>query len=286
MAKARFEAAVSEERITEIMALQKATVKGGIPEAVIANKGDIKNVLIDTLRENPFQPRKIFSEESLNELAANISQFGLLLPVITRPNADGTATIIAGHRRWLACKKIDQKTIKVIEREASDEELQILAVIENIHRDDLHAVDKVRAFSQINQQYKTQEQAAEVVGMKRTAFLQWLRVSNELSDEVLDICGEIETMSLKALMRLGNLPEGRRLGAARKLLTLSKNKPTDEKPKIPKPKKGQNTRLFEIQSQKHGFKLLVNVQAKTRKHQLTKEDIREALTEALKNLDG
>jgi ParB family chromosome partitioning protein len=177
----------------------------------------VLDVPLDALRENPYQPRRTFDADALRDLTASIQQHGILQPLIGRREADGRVTVIAGHRRWQAARAAGLSAVPVVLRsEVSDADLQVLALIENLQREDLHAVEKARALGAVARRFPTQAQAAQALGMKRSALAMWLRVL-ELDAAVLEVCATIPQCSLRMLLDLLALAPARRLAAAKRL---------------------------------------------------------------------
>jgi ParB family chromosome partitioning protein len=155
---------------------------GAAPSAGIAN--GVRHLGIDTIERSPFQPRTEFDPEQLRELADSIKQRGVIQPLVVRPvktTATGTVALptgeggrryelIAGERRWRAAREAGLTTVPAIVREASDQEALEIALIENLQREDLNAIEEARAYDQLATQFKlTQEQIAEKVGRSRAA---------------------------------------------------------------------------------------------------------------------
>lgn len=145
---------------------------GAAPPAGVAN--GVRHLSIDTIDRSPFQPRTEFDPEQLRELADSIKQRGVIQPLVVRPlSGVGEARryeLIAGERRWRAAREAGLTTIPAIVREASDQEALEIALIENLQREDLNAIEEARAYDQLATQFKlTQEQIAEKVGRSRAA---------------------------------------------------------------------------------------------------------------------
>jgi len=138
---------------------------------------------IENIRPNRNQPRKHFAPEKLEELAASIREQGIIQPlVVTR--RDGFYEIIAGERRWRAAQKAGLHEIPVIIREASEEAVMELALIENIQRQDLNAIEEAHAYRSLVEQFGiSQEDVARRVGKNRTTVTNSLRLL-KLPDEV------------------------------------------------------------------------------------------------------
>ncbi len=274
--------AVSSERLAELAAI--APKISDVPVKTFGRRvlEQLRYIDITLLRPNPFQPRKTFSDEQLADLTTSITEQGIIQPVVGKANQDGTFTLIAGHRRWLAAQKAGLSVIPMIVREASDEELQLLALIENIQREDLHTIDKAQALIDIADRFPTQEEAAQAVGMKRSSFANWLCV-RELSPEVLDICRQIPDFSLKSLQRVTALPSNRRLMLVRQMQALATKttQPEETKPVLSSP----NLMTFHFDHPTHRYHCTIEVRARTRKHQMSRQEVREFLQLALESLN-
>lgn len=129
-----------------------------------SGSSSINEVELSLIYANPNQPRTHFDEESLNELANSIKELGVISPVTLRKNEDGTYLIIAGERRYRASKKAGLKTIPAYVKTVDDEELMEMALIENIQREDLNAIEIALTFQRLMEEYKlTQERLSERV---------------------------------------------------------------------------------------------------------------------------
>jgi ParB family chromosome partitioning protein len=134
-------------------------------------------VELDLIKPNPNQPRTMFDDESMEELAASIREIGVISPVTLRKNPDGTFMIIAGERRYRASKSIGLKSIPAYIRTAADEQVMEMALIENIQREDLNAIEIALSFFRLMEEYKiTQEKLSEKVGKKRATIANYLRL--------------------------------------------------------------------------------------------------------------
>ena len=135
------------------------------------------SIEVTAIRPNSRQPRRHFDETALKELAQSISQVGLLLPLIVRPIADGEYELIAGERRLRAAKLAGLEEVPVIVRAASAQDSLQMALIENVQREDISAVDCAVAFRQLSDDFGlTQEQIADVVGKSRVTVANTLRL--------------------------------------------------------------------------------------------------------------
>lgn len=137
----------------------------------------ISEVELNKIFANPAQPRRNFDEEALQELADSISAHGVISPITLRKNDDGTYMIIAGERRYRASKMAGLNTIPAYIRTARDEQVMEWALIENIQRDDLDAIEIALAYQRLMDDYGlTQEKMSERVGKKRATVANYLRL--------------------------------------------------------------------------------------------------------------
>ena len=140
-------------------------------------------VKITKVEPNRDQPRKNFDEDSLQELADSIKQFGLLQPILVQDRKD-YYEIIAGERRWRAAKIAGLKEIPVIIRNYTDQEIVEIALIENIQREDLNPIEEAHAFKKLLEEFHLkQDEVAERVSKSRTAVTNSVRLL-KLSDSV------------------------------------------------------------------------------------------------------
>lgn len=142
-------------------------------EAVAA----IQELKLEDIRPNPFQPRTEFDEEALNELAASIKSIGIVQPITVRAVEEGKYEIIAGERRFRASKIAGAETIPAYIRKTEDESLLELALIENIQREDLNAIEIAISYQRLLDECKlTQDGLSERVGKKRATIANYLRL--------------------------------------------------------------------------------------------------------------
>lgn len=146
-----------------------------VPEMVAGNK-EYFVCPIEQIRPNKNQPRKYFAPEKLEELAASIREQGIIQPLVVTQKA-GFFEIIAGERRWRAAQKAGLHEVPVVIREASDEAVMELALIENIQRQDLNAIEEAEAYRSLVENFSiSQEDVAKRVGKSRTAVTNALRL--------------------------------------------------------------------------------------------------------------
>ena len=141
-------------------------------------KEEIVNVKLDELRSNPYQPRKIFDEEALNELAASIKEHGVFQPIIVKKSIKGYE-IIAGERRVKASKLAGKKEIPAIIRNFDDTQMMEIALLENLQRENLSAIEESMAYKKLQDTLGlTQEQLAERLGKSRSHITNMLGLLN------------------------------------------------------------------------------------------------------------
>ena len=137
----------------------------------------ISDIEISRISPNPDQPRRTFDEESLEELAASIRELGVVQPLTLRLSDDGDYQIIAGERRWRAARIAGLESVPAYVRTVSDSEMTEMALIENIQREDLNAIEVALGFKKLIDSYNlTQERLSERLGKKRTTIANHLRL--------------------------------------------------------------------------------------------------------------
>ena len=163
-----------------------AAKKGGLGRGLEAlfneNATDEKGVVTLRLTEiepNRNQPRMNFDEDALAELADSIEKHGLIQPIVVRPTSSGVYQIVAGERRWRACRMAGLSEVPVVIKELDDQNYYEIALIENLQREDLNAVEEAQGYRTLIDSYGlTQEQVAESVGKSRSAVTNALRLLN------------------------------------------------------------------------------------------------------------
>lgn len=170
------------------MAVKKGGLGRGLDSLFNENatdEGGVIKVNLNDIEPNKGQPRKDFDEESLSELAESISAHGLIQPIVVKPNANGRYSIIAGERRWRACRIAGLYEVPVIIKDAEPQELMELALIENLQREDLNAVEEALGYRSLIDSFGlTQEEVSKRMGKSRTAVTNALRLLN-LNDREL-----------------------------------------------------------------------------------------------------
>ena len=146
----------------------------------------VKQIKINDIEPNKSQARKVFDEESLEELAASIKEYGVIQPiVVTKKN--NYYEIIAGERRWRASKKIGLETIPAIVRDNDEQKNKEISLIENIQREDLNPIEKARGIKQLMDEHNlTQERVAERLGKSRSSIANTVRLLN-LDEKVINL---------------------------------------------------------------------------------------------------
>jgi ParB family chromosome partitioning protein len=153
-----------------------------------AAPGPAQETPIELLRRNPEQPRRQFGEAELEELAASIREKGVLQPILVRPmpGAPGEYQIVAGERRWRAAQRAGLHSVPVLVRDLDDLDVLEIAIIENVQRADLNALEEALAYKSLMERFgRTQEAVAQVVGKSRSHVANALRLLS-LPEEVRD----------------------------------------------------------------------------------------------------
>lgn len=160
--------------------------------APASNEDNVKQVKLSEVVPSPMQPRKVFTEENLTDLTNSIREHGVIQPLIVR-KVGGQFELIAGERRWRACKKISLEKVPVIVREASDRDVLELAIIENLQREDLNPIDEASAYARLAKEFSLkQDDIAKRVGKNRATVANAMRlldledsVQSDVADRVL-----------------------------------------------------------------------------------------------------
>lgn len=171
-------------------------------EKVIETKEVIKEVVVNEPKEieiglidrNPDQPRKIFDDEALAELASSIKNYGVIQPIIVK-EVDGRYVIIAGERRWRASRLAGLKTIPCVIKDYTEQEVSEIAIIENLQREDLNPIESAKAIKSLIAQFNlTQDEVADKIGKSRPAVANTLRLLL-LPDAIINL---VETNKITA----------------------------------------------------------------------------------------
>jgi len=178
--------------------LQSIGQEGRISEVPAAPQ-NVNAVLLETakLAPNPFQPRDIITSDDIASIASSIRRHGLLQPISVRPIGPGKYQIIAGERRWRAASSIGMTHVPAIIRQASDEEMLELALIENLEREDLNAIDRARAYEQFCRHFGLRaEEVADRLGEDRSTVQNYLRL--------LDLAEPIRALVASGKLTMGH----------------------------------------------------------------------------------
>lgn len=168
-----------------------------------------REIPLELIDPNPSQTRRRIDETALHELAESIKVSGVVQPVVLRPTGNGRFQLVAGERRWLACKLADKTSIPAVVREISNEQAMEITIIENLQREDLNAMEQARAFERLSREFGlTQEQIASRTGKDRASVANFIRLL-KLSDEVQDLIegGQLSLGHGKALCGLVGYPD-------------------------------------------------------------------------------
>lgn len=171
---------------------------------------DNSNLLaVEKLVSGQFQPRKIFNQDSLKELAESIKTQGIIQPILVRMVSSDQYEIVAGERRWQAAKMANLKEVPVVIKDISDSTALAMALIENIQREDLNVIEEARGIKRLIDEFRmTHEKAAEAVGKSRTAVSNILRLLNlcEHAQNALET-KKIEMGHARAILSLSSIDQ-------------------------------------------------------------------------------
>jgi ParB family chromosome partitioning protein len=153
------------------------------------NESELRELDLDLLVPNPFQPRQIFAEARLEELAQSIRQHGFVQPLVVRRHGQ-RFEIIAGERRWRAAQRLGLLRVPAVVKEVSDEQLMEASLVENIQRENLNPIEEASAYQRLSQEFHlTQDEVARKTGKQRstvTNFLRLLKLPKEVQQLVLE----------------------------------------------------------------------------------------------------
>jgi ParB family chromosome partitioning protein len=182
-----------------------------------ASRDELRQLPLDVIRPGRFQPRSVFDEEKLEELASSIRAQGVVQPIVVRTTADGEYELIAGERRWRAAQMADINEIPAVIRDVPDEVTVAMSLIENIQREDLNPLEEATALRRLIDEFQmTHQEAADAVGRSRAAVSNLLRLL-ELMQEVKDMVDgrDLEMGHARALL---SLDDELQLQAAREVI--------------------------------------------------------------------
>jgi len=156
----------------------------------------VREIRVDAITPNPYQPRKNFEAAALGELKESIAQYGVLVPIIVRRRGDGYE-LVAGERRWRACAALARPTVPAIVRASDDRQTLEFAIVENLQREDLNALEEAAGFHHLMDEYGlTQDELARRLGKSRPAVANTLRL--------LGLADEIKTMLVDGRLGAGH----------------------------------------------------------------------------------
>jgi len=190
----------------------EALLPSGKPVPV-PDAADVQPLRVDAIVPNRYQPRQTFSPQELDELTASLKQSGLLQPILVRRKGDGIYELISGERRWRAAKAAGLETVQAVVRNCSDEESIVLALVENLQREDLNPLEMAKAYQRMLVEFGlTQEVIAQRVGCERSSIANIVRLLN-LPADVQQLV-EADRLSLghaKVILGLSNPGEQQRI---------------------------------------------------------------------------
>jgi ParB family transcriptional regulator, chromosome partitioning protein len=164
---------------------------------------EIQLIALENIRPNPFQPRKVFDQEKISELAQSIKTYSLLQPVILR-RRENSYQIVAGERRCLACKTLGWTSIPAVVRDLSDSAMATIALIENLQRENLHFLEEAAGYQKLLEEFSlTQEVLAQRLGKSQSTIankIRLLKLPSSVREKVLS--GEVTERHARALLRL------------------------------------------------------------------------------------
>ena len=181
-----------------------ANVTSAVENAAQPSNSELQKLPIEFLHSGKYQPRKDMSEEALEELASSIRSQGIIQPIVVRPVAHNSYEIIAGERRWRAAQIAKLDFVPCIIKDVPDEAAVAIALIENIQREDLNAMEEAIALNRLLNEFElTHQQVADAVGKSRTTVTNLLRLNNLNNDvKILLEHGDIEMGHARCLLAL------------------------------------------------------------------------------------
>lgn len=198
------------------MSVKKGGLGRGLDAIFMDNESEDRNstvkLKLSDIEPNRNQPRKEFNEEALAELADSISQHGVLQPLLVRPLPDGGYQIVAGERRWRACRMAGVSEVPAVIRELTESQVMELALIENLQREDLSVIEEAEGYKLLIETYNfTQDEISKSVGKSRPSITNALRILN-LPPNILDLLkeGKITAGHARALLSFSNEEEMQR----------------------------------------------------------------------------
>jgi len=188
-------------------------------DVVAPNKQSIKDIDLNQIKPNRFQPRQVFDELKINELSLSIAKHGILSPILVRETGAGGYELIAGERRLRAAKKAGLQTAPCLLDNAEDQLSLELSLIENLQREDLNPVEEARGYDRLKREFNlTHDHIAEVTGKARSSIANSMRLLN-LPQSIIDLLysGDLEKGHAKIL---ASMESSEAEGLAKKIVTL------------------------------------------------------------------
>ncbi|MDT2020448.1 ParB/RepB/Spo0J family partition protein [Methylocella sp. CPCC 101449] len=233
-----------------------------------------RQVSVDLLRPNAHNPRKMFDEEALQELASSIQKRGIIQPIVVRKSTNPSDTsnvyeIIAGERRWRAAQRAGLHEVPVHVVDADDRMVRELAIIENVQRADLNPMEEAAGYEQLMQDYSyTQQDVAQIIGKSRSHIANTLRLLNlpELTKQLV-LIGQLTAGHARALLSLPDTDAVAQRAVAQGLTVRDLEKMVQEQsapkaaaaPRKPKAEKDADTRQIERElSEATGLKVTID----------------------------
>ena len=178
-------------------------------EVKTSGSSSIGEISVSLIVPNPNQPRRDFSDKSLDELADSIKELGIVQPITLRNMGDGSYQIIAGERRWRAAQRAGLKTVPAYIRTADDEKTMQMALVENIQREDLNPIEIALAYQGLIEQYGLkQEELSAKVGKKRATVTNYLRLLKLPAQVQMALKNNVERIGLDEAFIKVTLPNG------------------------------------------------------------------------------
>ncbi|MDD2432760.1 MAG: ParB/RepB/Spo0J family partition protein [Clostridia bacterium] len=162
----------------------------------------VTEIAVSTIMPNPFQPRRVFDEEKLRELAASIKEHGVVQPIVVRELSEGKHELVVGERRWRACQLLGWEKMPAVIKEYTNEQIMEIALVENIQRQDLNPLEEARAYKKLLTEFNyTQEQVAQKVSKSRSFIANMVRILN-LPEPILEqvATGELTVGHVRPLL--------------------------------------------------------------------------------------
>lgn len=172
-------------------------------------EGELRKIPVEFLQPGRYQPRRVMTEDALNELAESIKAQGLIQPIVVRKLADQRFEIIAGERRWRASQKAGMMEVPALVKEVTEQGAAAMALIENMQREDLNCIEEALGLQRLIHEFQlTQEQAAGAVGKSRVSVTNLLRLLH-LHDDVKTLLerGDIEMGHARAMLSLDKIQQ-------------------------------------------------------------------------------